>query len=245
MEFTGKVALITGAAVGIGRATALLMAQQGAKLILLDIDGEKLESVKAEVALPVENILTYTCDISDEARVNEVVADALNHFGKIDILVNNAALWRSFTKFVDTPVDAWRKYFDINVIGTVCVTKAVLPSMIGQNYGRIINLGSVAGVYGNGSMAHYSATKGAIIAFTKSLAKEVAEHNILVNTVSPGTVSPAEISDIDYTEPSAMSYFGRTGSDRENAELICFLASDRAGYLSGQNIQIDGVRKKL
>ena len=245
MEFTGKVALITGAAVGIGRATTLLMAQQGAKLILMDIDAEKLKAVEAELSLPTENLLTYVCDISDEARVNEVTADALARFGKIDILVNNAALWRSFTKFVDTPVDAWRKYFDINVIGTVCVTKAVLPSMIAQNYGRIINLGSVAGVYGNSSMAQYSATKGAIISFTKALAKEVAPHKVLVNTVSPGTVSPAEISDIDYTEASSMSYLGRTGSDRENAELICFLASDRAGYITGQNIQIDGCRKLL
>ena len=245
MNFKDKVALVTGASVGIGRATALELAKYGASLILLDIDFEKLKSVKEELKAYTENVLIYACDISDEARVCETVADAVSHFGKIDILVNNAALWRSRSCFVDTPSSEWKRYFDVNVFGTVYVTKAVLPHMIAQKYGRIINVASVAGVYGNGKMAHYSATKGAVISMTHALAKEVIGDGILVNAVSPGSVSPSAQEDVNYSQPSELSYMGRTGTDRENADLICFLASDRASYISGQNIQIDGVRKKL
>ena len=129
-------------------------------------------------------------------------------------------------------------------MGTVHCTKAVLGQMLENGYGRIINVASVAGVYGNANMVHYSATKGAIIALTKALAKEVADKGVTVNAVSPGSVSPAENRDIDYTQPSELSFMGRTGTDRENADLICFLASEQAGYISGQNIQIDGCRKK-
>ncbi len=245
MNFNKKIALITGAAVGIGRATALKLAEYGANLILLDVNFEILASLKDELKSYASDVLIYSCDISDEKRVNEVVADALSHFGRIDILVNNAALWRYRSEFVDTPIDEWKKYIDINIMGTVYVTKAVLPTMLEQSYGRIINVASVAGVYGNKGMSHYSATKGAVISLTKALAKEVCEKGVLVNAVSPGSVSPSENNDVDFYKPTQLSYLGRTGTDRENANLICFLASDQASYICGQNIQIDGCRKTI
>ena len=245
MNFNEKVVLITGAAVGIGRASALQFAEYGARLVLLDIDFEGLQSLQKELADSGREVLIYDCDVSDEARVGEVVADALQQFGKIDVLINNAALWRDRFSFVDAPTDAWKKYLDVNVMGTVYVTKAVLPGMIAQSYGRIVNVASVAGVYGNGKMAHYSATKGAVISLTKALAKEVVGNGVLVNAVSPGSVSPSKEKDVDYYAPSELSYMGRTGTDRENANLICFLASEEASYITGQNIQIDGCRKKL
>ena len=245
MKFENKVALITGAAVGIGRATAIEMAKEGAKLALLDINPETLDALKKELeAYPVE-VETYVCDVSNLDRVNEVVADAIQKLGKIDILVNNAALWRDRASFVDSDVNLWKKYFDINVLGTVYVTKAVLPGMLEREWGRVINVASVAGVYGNAKMSHYSATKGAVISLTRALAKEVSNKGVLVNAVSPGSVSPSADLDIDYTQPSELSFMGRTGSDRENANLICFLASEDASYIAGQNIQIDGCRKKL
>lgn len=244
MDFTNKVALVTGAAVGIGRATAILLAQNGASLVLVDINGEKLEALKAELAEYGDKMLTFVCDVSDEQCVYKVAEESLKAFGKIDILVNNAALWRSKSSFLNTPTEEWKKYIDINVMGTVYFTKAVLPSMLEHSWGRVINVASVAGVYGNANMAHYSATKGAVIAFTKALAKEVTDKGVLVNSVSPGSVSPSDNYDIDHTQESALSFMGRTGSDRENANLICFLASDAASYISGQNIQIDGCRKK-
>lgn len=244
MDFTNKVALVTGAAVGIGRATAILLAQNGAKLVLVDINGEKLDLLKTELAEYGDKILTFVCDVSNEQAVNKVAEESLKAFGKIDILVNNAALWRSKSSFLNTPTEEWKKYIDINVMGTVYFTRAVLPSMLEHSWGRVINVASVAGVYGNANMAHYSATKGAVIAFTKALAKEVTDKGVLVNSVSPGSVSPSDNYDIDHTQESTLSFMGRTGSDRENANLICFLASDAASYISGQNIQIDGCRKK-
>ena len=244
MELKGKVALITGAAVGIGRATAILMAERGASLVLVDIDGIGLENLKAELGKYNTDILTFVCDVSDERAVYTTVKKTEDHFGKIDILVNNAALWRCWSSFVETSTDEWKKYLDVNIMGVVYFTKAVLPGMLERRWGRVINVSSVAGVYGNANMVHYSATKGALISMTKALAKEVSADGVLVNSVSPGSVSPSDNADIDYTQESALSFIGRTGSGRENAELICFLASDAAGYISGQNIQIDGCRKK-
>ena len=245
VNFAGKVALITGAAVGIGRATALLMAERGADLVLLDVNAQKLAAVKEECEKFDRKVEIFACDVSDEAEVGKTVGEAIERFGKIDVLVNNAALWRSFTPFLELSTDEWHRFFNINVFGTVFVTKAVLPCMVAQNWGRVINVASVAGVYGNAKMSHYSATKGAVISLTKALAKEMAACGVTVNAISPGTVTSSTNEDVDAVTPNELNYMGRTGSDRENAELICYLASDAAAYVSGQNIQIDGCRKKI
>ena len=243
MTFEGKTALVTGASVGIGRAVAMKLAQNGANLVLLDIDYEKLEVLKGELAEYNREVLIFKCDVSDENAVNEAIGAAEKKFGKIDIAVNNAALWKNVSPFLDVPIDLWKKYIDINVMGTVYVCRAVLPKMLENNYGKIVNVASVAGVYGNPKMTHYSATKGAVISFTKALAKEVADKGIYVNSVSPGTVSPSQNPDVNYYQEAERAYMGRSGTDMENANLICFLASDESGYILGQNIQIDGCRK--
>ena len=245
MRFSNKTALITGAGVGIGRATAVKMATEGAKIIAVDINESELKALKSEIETLGGEILTIVCDVSDENAVNNTVTHAKEKFGKIDILINNAALWRCKTAFIDTPVEEWKKFFDINVMGVVYFTRALLPNMITSGYGRIVNVASVAGVYGNARMVHYSATKGAIISMTKALAKEVCDKGVLVNAVSPGTVTSSEFHDYTLTTDSQANYMGRTGSDAENANLICFLASDEATYISGQNIQIDGSRKMI
>lgn len=244
MNFENRTALVTGASVGIGRAVALKLAEHGAKLVLFDVNYEKLESVKKEINEYTDDVLIYECNVSDEEKVYACVKDAEEKFGGIDILVNNAALWRCWNSFVNTSTDDWRKFMDINVMGVVYVTKAVLPKMIENKYGRIINVSSVAGVYGNANMVHYSATKGALISMTKALAKEVADIGVLVNCVSPGSVSDSSNPDIHSFQQSELAFMGRTGTNAENANLICFLASDEASYISGQNIQIDGCRKK-
>lgn len=249
MKFLGKCAIVTGAASGIGRATALTFAEKGASVVLVDIDSEKLENVKNEALKYTDNILTYQCDVSNETKVYEVVNDVKNNFGRIDILVNNAAVFRCWNDFLSTSTEEWRKYIDINIMGVVYFTKAVLGDMIERGYGKIINVASVAGVYGNANMAHYSATKGAVIALTQALAKEVADKGVIINSVSPGTVSPSENPDTSYTvqdnTAKELTYMGRSGSHQENANLICFLASDDSLYLSGQNIQIDGCRRRI
>jgi len=244
MNFKEKTVLITGAAVGIGRATAIQLVSKGANVVLVDINEKNLSVLENELKDYKDSILAIKCDVSDNNGVLKAVEQAMSRFGKIDILINNAALWRQFSSFVETDIDIWKKFININIMGTVYFTKAVINKMIENNYGRIINVASVAGVYGNATMTPYSATKGAVISFTKALAKEVAQFGITVNAVSPGSVSPADNRDIDFSEPSGLSFMGRTGTGRENADLICFLASEEAGYISGQNIQIDGCRKK-
>ena len=244
MIFQNKVAVVTGAAVGIGRAVAHKLAMEGASVVILDYNPETLEKTRKELETYTQNVLALVCDVSDEAAVNEVFARAKERFGKIDILINNAGIWRCWAPFMETSVEDWKKYLDINVMGTVYCTRAVLPDMLESGYGRIVNVASVAGVYGNANMVHYSATKGALISMTRALAKEVSDKGVLVNCVSPGSVSSSEHDDLNYTSPNQLSFMGRSGSVMENANLICFLAGDEASYIAGQNIQIDGCRKK-
>jgi NAD(P)-dependent dehydrogenase (short-subunit alcohol dehydrogenase family) len=244
LNFKGKTALVTGAAAGIGRAVAIRFAQYGAKVAILDLNEEKLEYVKKEIEAYTKDVIALKCDISQESEVYEAVKKAEDTLGNIDILVNNAAIWRYLDSFTNVSTDEWRKYMDINVMGTVYCTKAVLSKMLENRYGKIVNVASVAGVYGIANMVHYSATKGAVIAMTRALAKEVIDKGVYVNCVSPGSVSPAENLDMDYYEDSQHCFLGRTGTDNENTNLICFLASDEATYIAGQNIQIDGCRKK-
>lgn len=240
-----RVAMITGASVGIGRAVVLQMAEKGAKLVLLDMNQETLAKLEEELKAYNTEVMAFVCDVSDEQAVNEAVQAATEKFGEIDILVNNAAIWRVRNLFWENSIETWRKLFDVNVMGVVYCTNAVLPKMMEKGYGRIVNVASVAGVYGNANMSVYSATKGALISMSKALAKEVVEKGIVVNCVSPGMVSPSAELDMEYTRGTDKCYAARTGSDRENADLICFLASEKNGYIVGQNIQIDGCRKEI
>ena len=232
MEFSGKRALVTGAAVGIGRACAIKFA-------------EGAEKVKDEIEAKGGVAYAYTCDVSDEAAVVALCNDVKAKLGGVDILVNNAAIWRTWKPFSEVSYDEWRKFMDINVMGTVYFTKELIDGMVERGWGRVINVASVAGVYGNRNMVQYSATKGAVIAMTKALAKEVAGTGVTVNATSPGSVSDSANPDIDFTSETDLSYMGRTGSGNENAGLVCYLASEAASYVSGQNIQIDGCRKRL
>ena len=239
MDFTGKTALVTGASTGIGRAVAILFAEHHANLVLADMDLEGLKAVREELSPHDVRVEIYQCDVSDERRVNEICTDALEKFGKIDILINNAGIWRGFCPFAESDSAVWRRKIDVNILGTLNCTRALIGSMLQNRWGRIINIGSVAGVYGIANMADYSMTKGAIIAFTTALAKEVTEQGVLVNCVSPGNVC-----DDPNANPS-LSFMNRSGSNREMANLICFLASDEASYIAGQNYVIDGCRKKM
>ena len=248
MEFSGKSVIVTGAATGIGRACVIQFLKQGAFVAAIDLNSEKLAELKEELCEYKENLLCLNCDISDEQNVNKTAEIILSQLGKVDVLVNNAAIWRYFSPFSETTTEVWKNFLNINILGTVYFTKAVIDSMLKNGFGRIINVASVAGVYGNAEMTAYSATKGAIISLTKALAKEVADKGITVNSTSPGSVgslSPEHSEDIEHFEDTEMSFTGRTGTLKENADLICFLASDKAAYINGQNIQIDGCRKKM
>lgn len=245
MRFSGKTAVITGAAVGIGRAAAVKFAAEGARVVALDLNEEALNDLHREIVERGGEALTMVCDVSDESAVNAAFEASRARFGKIDILVNNAGLWRYFDSFLEVTVEHWIKLMNVNVMSMVYCTRAALPDMIDSGWGRIVNVASVAGVYGNAKMVPYSATKGAIISMTQALAKEVAAQGVTVNAISPGTVTPAEKMDYYAHQESSANYMKRTGSTMENADLIVFLASDEASYISGQNIQIDGCRRTI
>ncbi|MBR5546902.1 MAG: SDR family oxidoreductase [Clostridia bacterium] len=237
MRFAGKTAFVTGAAKGIGKATAISFARQGARVVLADI--ADLTETYEQIQLYTSNVMKISLDISNEADARNAVEAALKRFGRIDILVNNAGIF-PLSDFVNSTSEQWKKVIDVNILGTMYLSHAVLPSMIENHYGRIVNVGSVAGVYGLSWFVDYSMSKGAVIAFTKALAKAVSDKGITVNCVSPGSVAP-EGSDV----MKEFSFVGRAGTYDEMANVILFVASDEASYVSGQNYLVDGCRKQM
>ena len=239
MVFSGKTALITGAGRGIGEACALQLARGGAQIVVNDLKAENLQELCQKLDQMNAAYLACPCDVADEAAVRAMVAKAIETFGKIDILVNNAGIFRAhYQPFKDQISAYWKQKIEINILGTMYCTHAVMPGMMERRYGRIINVSSVAGVYGLRNMVDYSMTKGAVIAFTKALAKELGPSNITVNAVAPGNIST-------YSELPELSFLGRSGTAEECANVITFLASDEASFVSGQNYQVDGCRRTM
>lgn len=240
MDFQGRAALITGASRGIGLAVAVKLAKNHADLALVDVDEQGLREAQERLKEYGGKVLIYECDVRDEARVQAVCAEAERQLGKIDILVNNAGIYRAHcVPFAESESAFWKDKIDVNILGTMYFTRALIGGMLARHDGRIINLASVAGVYGIVNMVDYSMTKGAIIGFTHALAKEVAAQGVLVNAVSPGSIDD---------DPALMpqhSFIGRSGSFAECAEVVCFLASKEASYVAGQNYLVDGCRKLL
>ena len=240
MKFSGQTALVTGVGQGIGRATALELAQNGANLVLIDFNEEKLEQTKRDVQALGVQASSYVCDVADESRVKEICEEVLAIYGKVDILVNNAGLFREFWgPFLESDSTAWNRAINVNILGAMYFSYNLLPKMLEQGYGRIVNLGSVAGDYGLANFVSYSMTKGAINGFTMALAKETTGKGVTVNAVLPGMVRGNPEQDDGYTKVNAIK---RKGEPEEFAKLIVFLASPDAGYISGQNIRADGCR---
>ncbi len=239
MIFNNRCALITGAAAGIGLATARTLAAHGVRLVLTDVNSDGLDKAVAELRESGADAVGFVLDVSSDEDVDRLAAGLEENDIKIDILINNAGIWRDNTgNFWETDPKSWIRRWRINVYGLMYLTRAILPGMIERQYGRVINVASVAGIYGISGMTDYSATKGAVIAFTKSLAKETTGYGVTVNSVSPGNIGDGE-------NDNGFSYAGRIGSYAECAELICFLASDNASWCSGQDYRADGCRKKM
>jgi NAD(P)-dependent dehydrogenase (short-subunit alcohol dehydrogenase family) len=239
MRFKDKTAIVTGAANGIGRAAALRLAREGAKVAAVDLDREKVGRTAEEIKASGGAALALHADVTKIEEVQKSAAMVLSEFGKIDILINNAgAGWRNQPpSFKDTPIGSWQWIFDLNINGTLFFTHSVIEHMTERKYGRIINVASIAAKVGIPGLAVYSASKGAIVSFTKSLAMELGPHNITVNSVSPGMVSVS-----DETPACAGTFLERQGAPGEFASVIAFLASDEASFITGADYIVDGGR---
>jgi 3-oxoacyl-[acyl-carrier protein] reductase len=242
--FDGKVALVTGGARGIGRATAVRLARGGAK-VAINFKGN-VEAANEAKRLVEEAGATATVvqgDVSVEADVDRVLKEALAFGGgRLDILVNNAGITRD-DLLVRMTADAWDAVIDLNLRGAFLVTRAAMRPMMKQRYGRVINVASVAGVAGNAGQANYAAAKAGLIGFTKTVAREMASRNITCNAVAPGFV-PTDLTKalLDKMKDTILPQIplGRFGTVEDVASAIAFLASEDAAYITGQVLVIDG-----
>ena len=246
-ELIGKVAIITGARRGMGKADALLLSKAGAKIVVADISQEECEKVVDEIKKQGGEAIALKCDVSKEAEVEAMVKKAVDKFGKVDILVNNAGICQ-FKPFLDMTEEDWDKTLDINLKGYFLCAKACAKEMVKQKSGVIINIASIVmGQIGKGmaGLSHYSASKGGIAALTKTLAVELAPYNIRVNAIAPGAIdTPMAAStkaDPKATEATiAMIPMHRMGKAEEIASAVLFLASDDSSYITGSIVVVDG-----
>lgn len=246
MKLEGKVAIITGAASGIGRATARLFGREGAALSISDIDMEGLEKVAAELRGSGAKVLANRADISNREEVNEMVEKILAEFGRVDILVNNAGhVYFHGRYFYKTDPEEWEPHINITLRGTLYVTRAVVPHMIEQKSGRVINISSDSGKHPMPGFTLYGAVKAAIAGFSRCLAIELAPYGILVNCISPGSIKTKLVKAMTIPRGEAEKIFaqiplGRMGEPDDVASMVLHLASDAGKYITGQNYSIDG-----
>jgi 3-oxoacyl-[acyl-carrier protein] reductase len=237
-----KVALVTGASQGIGRATALALAEAGAKVAIAARNTEKLMSLAAEILAAGGEAVPIPMDVADAAQVKTGFQQLLAKLSKLDILVNNAAITRD-TLALRMKLEDWDAVLRTNLTGAYLCTQQALGAMLKQRAGRIINISSVVAETGNAGQANYVASKAGLIGLTRAIAVEVASRNITVNAIAPGFIA-TPMTDPLSTElkdkMKAMIPLGRFGSDRDVSTAIVFLASDEAGYITGQVLDVNG-----
>jgi len=237
IDISGKVALVTGGTRGIGKAIAVALKEAGATVYITGTNEERTKAVAKEIG-----VNGLKMDVCDREEVKEKVAFIVEKEGKIDILVNNAGITRD-TLFMRMKDDDWDKVIDTNLNGVYNVTRQVVPVMMKKRNGCIVNISSVVGFTGNPGQVNYSATKSALIGFTKSLAKEVASRGIRVNTVAPGYITTDMTEKIPEKVKEALVKsipMRREGEPSEVANTVLFLVSDMASYITGTTIHVNG-----
>jgi 3-oxoacyl-[acyl-carrier protein] reductase len=241
LELTGKIAIVTGASRGIGRAIALMLASRGA-VVVGAARGENAAGTAADIRAAGGQADVASVDVNDPASVDAMVTATLARHGRVDILVNNAGITRD-QLMLRMKRDDWDQVIATNLTSAFTCVQAVLKPMIKQRAGRIISISSVVGEMGNAGQANYAASKAGLIGFSKAVAREVASRNVTVNVVTPGLIESdmtKAITEKAQTEWAAAIPLGRLGTANDVAAAVCFLASDEAAYITGQVLAVNG-----
>jgi 3-oxoacyl-[acyl-carrier protein] reductase len=241
-ELANKIALVTGASQGIGRACALTLAAQGATLAVAARNEAKLRAVAEEIAAAGGHAEVFALDISNETSIKDTAKAVIAKLGRIDILVNNAGITRDMLLLRMKRAD-WDEVLATNLTGTFLMTQAVLSSMMKSRWGRIISITSIVGQTGQAGQANYAASKAGLIGFTKSVAREMASRNVTANVVAPGMIETAMTAVLDEKQKAAMLQIiplGRPGTDQDVANAVAFLASEKASYITGHTLDVNG-----
>ncbi|HQD39076.1 MAG: 3-oxoacyl-[acyl-carrier-protein] reductase [Firmicutes bacterium] len=235
MKLEGKVAVVTGAARGIGHATAKSLADAGAKVVICDLREEDLAGVQLDA-------LKIAADVTDSEAADGLIAATLEKWGRLDIVVNNAGITRD-NLLLRMKDPEWEAVLEVNLSGVFKVTRAAVRPMLKQRFGSIINISSVVGIMGNPGQANYAASKAGVIGFTKAVAREVAPRGIRVNAIAPGFIQ-TQMTDVLSDEAKAKLAsqipMGSLGSPEDVAQAVLFLASDQSRYITGQVLAVDG-----
>jgi 3-oxoacyl-[acyl-carrier protein] reductase len=241
-DLNGRVALVTGASQGIGRACALVLAQRGAAVALAARSEDKLSAVAQEITGAGGKAGVFRMDVASEDDIRNGIKAAIGQFGKIDILINNAGITRDMLAMRMKRSD-WDNVISTNLTSAFVASQAVMSSMLKQRWGRIVNISSIFGQMGQSGQANYAASKAGLIGLTMALARELASRNITVNAVAPGWIQTAMTADLpkELTDQvTKMIPLGRAGTDMEVANAVAFLASDDASYITGHVLAVDG-----
>jgi 3-oxoacyl-[acyl-carrier protein] reductase len=240
MDFADKVAIVTGGGRGIGRAIALRLAEAGASVVVNDV--EPVDEVVTEIKAMGRQALPVLADVSSAKEVERLMAEAISAYGRIDILVNNAGIARDQLLLRMTE-EEWDRVLEVDLKSVFLCTRAVLKHMVKERRGRVISIASIVGMVGNPGQANYAAAKAGIIGFTRTVAKEVASRGITVNAIAPGFIDTEMTKGLKAEWKEELKKripLGRLGSPADVAEAVAFLASEEAGYITGQVFVIDG-----